>query len=206
VSRRKTSNNRILFVVSAPSGAGKTTLVAKLLRKDRALQKTVSHTTRSPRRGEKNGRDYFFVTRKRFEEMKRRGDFVEWAKAYGVLYGTSRKTIENALGRGKDVVLVIESHGGRAIHRLYPDSVRILVLPPDVATLRKRLRGRRGEDGTSLSTRIRAAQNEVRSLAEYDYLVVNDRLERGVEDLRAIIEAERHRMGRCEGVLRKFLK
>lgn len=196
----------ILFVVSAPSGAGKTTLVQRLLRKDRALSKTVSHTTRKPRPGEKNGRDYYFVSRKRFDGMLRKNAFVEWARVYRERYGTSRMAIEKALKRGKDAVLVIESKGGRAIHRLYPNSVRILVLPPDLATLKRRLRERVGKGEKSLQLRIRAAQKEVRSLAGYDYLVVNDRLGEAVKELEAIFAAERRKMSRKTSILRKFLR
>lgn len=195
----------ILFVVSAPSGAGKTTLVKRLLRKDRRLAKTVSHTTREPRPGERDGRDYHFVSRRQFDGMLRKRMFVEWATVYRERYGTSRATIEKALKRGKNVVLVIESRGGRAIHRLYPNSVRVLVLPPDLATLKRRLRERVGKGERSLQLRIRAAQKEVRSLAGYDYLVVNDRLGDAVRELEAITTAERRKMSRKASLLRKFL-
>jgi guanylate kinase len=205
-NRRRTSSKGVLFVVSAPSGAGKTTLVSALLRHDRKLTRTVSHTTRPPRRGEKSGRDYFFVSRSRFDEMIRRGAFVEWATAYGSRYGTSRKVVETPLRKGQDVVLVIESHGGRAIHRLYPGSVRILILPPDLATLRKRLTKRSGGDRTSLLRRLREARSEVRAMSHYDYVVVNDRLSEAVENLRGIVLAERARMKRRSEVVRTFLR
>jgi guanylate kinase len=201
VSRSRTSNRGILFVLSAPSGTGKTTLVARLLRKDRSLARTVSHTTRPPRPGEKDGRDYHFVGRKTFEGMIGKRAFVEWARVYREFYGTSRKTIEERLRAGKDVILVIESKGGKAIRRLYRDSVRILLLPPDLKTLRRRLRKR----GVVPALRIRAAQKEARSMAGYDYLVVNDRIEEAVAGLSAVIGAERQRMSRNQAILNAFV-
>ncbi|MFH1263705.1 MAG: guanylate kinase [Pseudomonadota bacterium] len=204
-NRRRTSSRGILFVVSAPSGAGKTTLVVNLLRRDRRLVRTVSHTTRAPRAVEKNGQDYSFVSCARFEKMIRQKAFLEWAKAYGDRYGTSRQAVEKPLRAGKDLVLVIESHGGRAIRRLFPDAVLILVLPPDLATLRKRLRGRE-KDRSSLARRIRVAQSEVRSLRGYDYLVINDRVAEGVRQLEAIVSAERRKISRNEEVIGRFLR
>jgi guanylate kinase len=189
-------------VISAPSGTGKTTLVQQLLRRDRSLIRTVSHTTRPPRPDEKDGRDYHFVGRRAFQAMIEREAFAEWAEVYREFYGTSRATIERGLRAGKDVVLVIESKGGKAIHRLYPNSVQILVLPPDLSALRRRLRKR----GVVPALRIKAAQAEARSMAGYDYLVVNDRLEDAVDRVRSVIGAERLRMCRNEGVLRKFLR
>ncbi len=198
----------ILFVVSAPSGAGKTTLCRRLLRRDRDLEFSVSHTTRPRRPGERHGRDYWFVTQAEFARLRRRGEFVEWAVVNGITYGTSSRMLRRAAARGRDLLLDIDTVGAASIRRRFPDAVLIFILPPAPADLRRRLRGRGTEEGTMLARRLRLARREVGRAGRYDYLVVNDDLEGAFRDLRAILLAERCRKGRpradVEAIRRAF--
>jgi guanylate kinase len=193
VSRSRTSNRGRLFVVSAPSGTGKTTVVREVLRRDRKLYKTVSHTSRPPRPGERSGRDYHFVPAARFERMIREGAFVEWTKVYGNYYGTSRRTLEEGLRKGRDLVLVIEGKGGRAIRRLYPGAVFVRIVPPSMAELRKRLTLRCPGDPADLARRLASARRELKRLSWYPYRIVNDRLPEAVAALRGLVRLERMR-------------
>lgn len=191
-------------MLSAPSGTGKTTLVKELLKKDRSLSKTISHTTRAPRPRERRGKDYHFVDPKTFQKMIAKKDFIEWAKVYGEKYGTSHRTVRQILGKGKDVILVIEAKGARAIRGLYKNSVFILVLPPTRRELRNRIFKRLGTTAQNIRTRLESACQEVQKMHWYDYVVVNDRLPQAVTDLQAIIKAERRAMGRQGKIIRKF--
>jgi guanylate kinase len=182
-----------IIVVSAPSGAGKTTLVKGLLASLPGLTFSVSYTTRPPRRGERHGRDYFFVTRQQFKRMIAAEEFVEWADVFGHLYGTSWKQLRAAQEAGKDVLLDIDIQGHRQVRKRLPEAVSILVLPPSFRELERRLRHRHSEAPGVIARRLNEARKEVCHWPEYDYLVVNDRLPAASQALRAAVLAARLR-------------
>jgi guanylate kinase len=184
----------LLFVVSAPSGTGKTTVVERLVQKVPDLAMSRSYTSRPARPGEADGVDYNFITRARFEEMIAGEDFLEWADVFGNLYGTCRSDAERELAAGRDLVLVIDVQGARQVRRRCPDTVAVFVLPPDFATLERRLRGRSKDPEDAIQRRLRTARAEVAAFMEYDYVIVNDELEACVDRLRAIVLAERVRL------------
>ena len=186
----------ILFIVSAPSGAGKTTLIKKLLKIFPEIALSVSCTTRSQRPGERTGRDYHFVSEKRFAAVRARRGFAEWARVHGALYGTPRAPLERAMRRGRDMLLDIDVQGARKIKRLYPDAVSIFVMPPSWRVLEERLAGR-GTDGRgTIRRRLENARREIREIVRYDYVVVNSDLAAAVESAKAIVTAERQRVSR----------
>jgi len=189
------SSQSSLFVVSGPSGVGKTTLVKGLLAADPLLARSVSTTTRPPRTGEANGRDYFFVDRSEFERMKVR-ELIEWAEVHGELYGTPRAFVEKQLAAGRDVVLNIDIQGGDQVKRTFPAAVMIFILPPALASLGERLRGRGDVSADELEVRLTNARAEIGASSRYDYLVVNDDLVRAGAELEAIVTAERCRRDR----------
>lgn len=182
-----------IIVISAPSGAGKSTLVKRLLAALPGLRFSVSCTTRPPRPGEKNARDYFFVTRERFQRMIAAEEFVEWADVFGHLYGTSRRQLRAAQEAGKDILLDIDVQGHRQVRKKLPEAVSIFVLPPSFRELARRLRARHSDTPDVIERRLRDARKEIRHWPEYDYLVVNDRLPQAVQALRAAVEAARVR-------------
>jgi guanylate kinase len=182
-----------IIVISAPSGAGKSTLVKRLLAALPGLRFSVSCTTRPPRPGEKNARDYFFVTRERFQRMIAAEEFVEWADVFGHLYGTSRRQLRAAQEAGKDILLDIDVQGHRQVRKKLPEAVSIFVLPPSFRELARRLRARLSDTPDVIERRLRDARKEIRHWPEYDYLVVNDRLPQAVQALRAAVEAARVR-------------
>ena len=183
-----------LFVVSAPSGTGKTTVVERLVQIVPDLALSRSYTSRPPREGELNGVDYNFVTRARFEEMIRDEEFLEWADVFGNLYGTCAVDTERDLARGQDVVLVIDVQGARQVRQRYRETVGVFVMPPSFEVLERRLRGRSKDAEDAMQRRLLTAQNEVAAFSEYDYVIVNDELAACVDRLRAIVLAERARL------------
>ncbi|MGE5815011.1 MAG: guanylate kinase [Acidobacteriota bacterium] len=187
--------NGLLFVVSAPSGTGKTTLVEQLVKEVPALKMSRSYTSRPIRAGECHGVDYNFVTRARFEEMVAGDEFLEFADVFGNLYGTRRADTEQLLGLGQDVVLVIDVQGARQVRRrqLLP-TISVFVLPPSFEILEQRLRGRCKDPEEVIGRRLVAARDEVAAFIEYDYVVVNDEVHACVDRLRAIVVAERARL------------
>jgi guanylate kinase len=189
---RKTVRGSII-VISAPSGAGKSTLVKRLLASMPDLKFSVSYTTRPPRRGERNGRDYFFVTRQRFRRMIAAEEFVEWADVFGHLYGTSRKQLRAMQEAGRDIVLDIDVQGHRQVRKRLPEAVSIFVLPPSYWELARRLRHRHSDAPAVIARRLSDARQEIRHWPEYDYLVVNDRLPTAMRALRTVVEAARSR-------------
>ena len=182
-----------LFVVSAPSGTGKTTAVDALVARVPGLDRSRSYTSRPPRPIERDGVDYHFVDRARFETMRGAGEFLEWAEVFGHLYGTRALDTRRRLDAGRSLVLVIDVQGARQVRGLEPDAVGVFLLPPSPAALEARLRRRRGDRLTEpeIRRRLTVARREVRHAAEYDYVVVNDDLEDCIEGLRCIVGAER---------------
>jgi guanylate kinase len=177
-------------VLAAPSGTGKTTLARRLVTSSDRYVFSVSGTTRSPRSGEVDGKDYHFVDRATFEAMAARGDFVEWAEVHGRLYGTPKSELEGAAARGEHVVLDIDVQGAMQIKAKVPDAKLIFVLPPDVDTLLGRLTGRGTEAPEAVATRLRTALEELQAVEEFDYVVVNDDLDRCLDTIRAIAEGQ----------------
>ena len=180
-----------LFVVAAPSGAGKSSLVKALMELDSRVQPSVSHTTRAPRGQEKHGREYFFASDAEFDAMVQAEAFVEWAHVHGRRYGTSRKAIEDRIATGADVVLEIDFQGSIQIKRIFANAVLIFVLPPSWEELRSRLE-RRGEDAAEvIDLRLRNAELEMRHVGEFDFVIINELFERALFDLKAIVHAQR---------------
>lgn len=197
-----------LFVVSAPSGTGKTTLVERLVATMPGVVKSRSYTSRPARPGEADGVDYNFVERPTFEAMAARGEFLEYADVFGNLYGTSAADTERELRAGHDLVLVIDIQGARMVRRSGLETVGIFILPPSFETLCDRLRGRCQDSEAAIARRLATAREEVAAYVEYDYVLINDDLKHSVDALRAIVAAERARLGRmradAERVLRGF--
>jgi guanylate kinase len=182
-----------VFIVCAPSGAGKTSLVSELLRRDRSTRLSVSHTTRAPRPGEQDGRDYHFVSRPTFEAMIERGEFLESAEVHGNLYGTSQGWIDEQRARDVDIVLEIDWQGAQQVRRLIPEAVGIFILPPSPDTLRQRLIDRGQDSEAVIARRLQAARGEIAHLAEFDYVMINNNFDDAVEDLVSIVRAARLR-------------
>jgi len=186
--------NGNVFIICAPSGAGKTSLVAELLRRDRNVRLSVSHTTRAPRPGEEDGRDYRFVSRTAFEAMIERGEFLESAEVHGNLYGTSQGWIDEQRARDVDLVLEIDWQGAQQVRKLIPDAVGIFILPPSADTLQRRLVERGQDSEAVIERRLRAARGEIGHLAEFDYVIINNNFDDAVEDLVSIVRSARLRI------------
>jgi guanylate kinase len=182
-----------MVIISAPSGSGKSTLVRRLIASLPDLAFSVSYTTRPRRTGEKEGRDYFFVTRKRFERMIAAGDFIEWAEVFGHLYGTSKAQIEKALKAGRDVLLDIDVQGHQQVKQRLPEALSVFVMPPSFQELKRRLTHRHSDAPQVIERRLATARQEIAHWPEYDHLVVNDRLGPATQALRAIVRAGRFR-------------
>ena len=182
-----------LFVVSAPSGAGKSSLVKALLELDSQVYRSISHTTRAPRGQEKHGREYFFASREDFEKMIAGNAFVEWANVHGNLYGTSKKAIEERLAKGADIVLEIDYQGALQIKESFPHAVLIFVLPPSWDELRSRLENR-GEDASEvIEKRLTNASQEMAQVSKFDFVIINELFERALFDLKAVVHSQRLR-------------
>ena len=180
-----------LFVVAAPSGAGKSSLVKALMELDSQVQPSVSHTTRAPRGQEKHGREYFFVSAQEFDTMVLSDAFVEWAHVHGQRYGTSKKMIEDRMAQGADVVLEIDYQGAIQIKRMYANAVLIFILPPSWEELRSRLE-RRGEDAPEvIELRLKNAAEEMAQAKEFDFVIINEVFERALFDLKSIVHSQR---------------
>ncbi len=185
-----------IYVVTAPSGAGKTTLVRALLAADSRIQLSVSFTTRAPRAGEVNGKDYNFVSREAFERMIAACSLLEYAEVFGNYYGTSQEWIESMLAQGQDILLEIDWQGAQQVRRLLPDAIGIFILPPSLTALEERLRGRGKDSEEVILRRLAAAKEELGHVDEFDYVVINDRFEDALQDIMAIVRAERLKLGR----------
>jgi guanylate kinase len=184
-----------MLMVVAPSGAGKSSLVNALLEKDPDIGLSVSFTTRAPRPGEVNGREYNFLTEQEFLKRKDAGDFLEWANVHGNYYGTSKSWIESQMKNGKDVILEIDWQGARQVQQLIPQAIWIFILPPSIQTLEDRLRKRAQDDEVTIQKRVAAAKDELAHVAEANYLVVNDNFEQALSDLNQVVLASRLRTG-----------
>jgi guanylate kinase len=195
-----------LFIVSAPSGTGKTTLVERLVQLVPDLALSRSFTSRPPRPGECDGVDYNFITRERFDEMVVAGDFLEWADVFGNCYGTAVHETERVLGSGQDLMLVIDVQGARQVRAKRADTVGIFVLPPTFAVLEERLRRRSMDSEAQIQRRLDVARQEVGAVADYDYVVVNDELAPAVARLRAVVEAERARLRRMQPTAARIIE
>ena len=200
-----------LFIVSSPSGAGKTTLIRRVLQDPKigeTLHFSVSHTTRPPRVGERDGVEYHFVDEAAFRALESRGGFLEWALVHGHLYGTSRAEVEPRLGRGLDVLLDIDVQGARQVRSHVPDAVKVIVFPPSRAVLEQRLRARASDPPDAVLLRLAAARKEMEEWGEFDYAIINEDLEAAVDELRSILVARRagkgRRRERLESILRTF--
>jgi guanylate kinase len=182
-----------VFVVAAPSGAGKSSLVAALLKQDPSIRLSVSFTTRAPRPGEADGREYHFVGREEFAQREARGEFLETAEVHGNRYGTSRAWIEERLAEGGDVLLEIDWQGAQQVRRHFPQAVGIFILPPSLEALRRRLEGRAQDPPAVIERRLGAAREEMAHAPEFDHVIVNDRFELALAELAAIVTAARLR-------------
>ncbi len=191
-------------MISAPSGTGKTSVIKGVRERVNGLGYSVSHTTRRPRPNEKQGIDYYFVDKRQFEAMVEQGGFVEWAEVYGELYGTSYSSIEAVLGQEKDVVLDVDPKGAKNLRARYPDRcVLIYLLPPDVETLQQRLKGRGTDEEGVIRARLSQVARELKECLSYDYVVINQELDTAVEEVCAIIKAERLRSHRMAPVVKE---
>ncbi len=188
----------LLFVVSAPSGAGKTTLCKEIVSIVPGLQHSISYTTRKPRPGEVPGRDYFFVEERQFQDMIQRNEFAEWAPVYGHLYGTPRQALTEMMEKGIDVLLEIDSQGAIQIKKRFDDAVYIYIMPPSIEALRLRLQHRAGDSPEEIQRRLQKAREEVWSYREYYYIVRNDDMKQALKELEAIILAERIKTKRLD--------
>ena len=199
------SRRGILYTVSAPSGAGKTSLVKALLEQCPDLTVSVSHTTRAQRPGEVDGANYHFVDRQAFEAMLARGEFLEQAEVFGNLYGTSQRWVETMLSTGIDVILEIDWQGAQQVRRLMKDSIGIFILPPSLQALDERLNGRGQDNADVIARRMSQARDEIAHYAEADYLVVNDDFAKALADLVAIVRAQPLRLGSQQQQLQSLL-
>ncbi|HKT26948.1 guanylate kinase [Dyella sp.] len=198
-----------LFIVAAPSGAGKSTLVNALLEREPGISLSISHTTRPPRPGEQYGRHYYFVERAEFEREVAEGIFLEHAEVHGNFYGTSRRTVQDLLQQGRDVLLEIDWQGAAQIRKAKPDVVSVFILPPSRAELERRLRGRGSDSAEVIERRLRNSRGEIAHAHEFDYIIVNDRFEDALDSLQAIVRAVRQRSAlqcqRHESLIRELL-
>lgn len=198
-------NDGILFIVSAPSGAGKTSLVKALLERDRKLSLAVSFTTRAPRPGERDGVHYRFVDEGEFLRMVAAGEFLEHAQVFGNRYGTAETTVRSELGQGRDLLLEIDWQGARQVRKRFPVAVSVFVLPPSAQALQQRLRGRGQDSDEVIAGRMAEARAEMSHYDEYDFLVVNDVFDTALDDLGCLVRGERLRRDRCEPRLEALL-
>jgi guanylate kinase len=182
-----------LFILSAPSGTGKTSLTKSLLRKNINLWLSISYTSRLMRPSEVEGHDYFFVERKIFEQMLGNEEFIESAEIYGNLYGTSQKWINEAINSGKDILLEIDGQGARQVRKIFSDVVSIFILPPSLEVLEDRLKNRNQDSKEVIAKRMAAAKEEISHVSEYDYVIINDNMDIALRDLVSVVQSERLR-------------
>ncbi|NHR06203.1 guanylate kinase [Chromobacterium haemolyticum] len=182
-----------IFIVVAPSGAGKTSLVTALLQAEPSVELSISYSTRAPRKGEEDGKHYHFVDQTTFKSMIERGDFLEYAEVYGNFYGTSAPWIRSRLEVGQDILLEIDWQGAEQVRKVFPEAIGIFIAPPSIEELERRLRGRATDSEDVIRRRLASARAEIDKIAEYDYIVVNDDFERARLDLISVVRANRLR-------------
>ncbi|MCB1938628.1 MAG: guanylate kinase [Rhodocyclaceae bacterium] len=182
-----------LFIVTAPSGAGKTTLVRELLVRDPQVQLSVSYTTRPPRAGEQDGREYHFVDVATFRTLRDKGEFIEWAEVHGNYYASSRVWLHEQTTAGRDILLEIDWQGAQQVRKVFPDAVGIFLLPPSMDELERRLRGRGTDSDEVIARRLLGARGEMRHVGEFDYVIINNQLSDALDDLVAVVRAARLR-------------
>jgi guanylate kinase len=196
----------ILYIISAPSGTGKTEVTKRLLANNKKLARSISYTTRPPRGEERDGIDYIFVDKETFLDMQQRGAFAESAEVHGNYYGTGRAQIDSALSLGNDIVFDIDYQGARQLRVAYPNAVAIMLLPPSMSVLEQRLRGRGTDSEETILLRMNNARGEIAQYQIFDYLVVNDDLEEAVKKLSAIFLSQKHRRERTAVFAEKLLR
>ncbi len=182
-----------LTIITAPSGAGKTTLVRGLLARDPQVRLSISYTTRAPRPGEEDGREYHFVDVATFRTLRDRGEFLEWAEVHGNYYGTSKVWLREQIAAGHDILLEIDWQGAQQVRKTFRDAVGVFVLPPSLDVLEERLRGRATDSDDVIARRLLAARSEMRHVGEFDYVILNNTLQEAVDDLVAVVRAARLR-------------
>ena len=187
-----------LFIVTAPSGAGKTTLVSGLLERDPLVKLSISYTTRAPRAGEEDGRHYHFVDVSTFRQLRDKGEFLEWAEVHNNYYGTSKGWLEAQISAGKDILLEIDWQGAQQVRKVFPKAVGVFILPPSVEELERRLRGRGTDSEDVIARRVLAARGEMRHVAEFDYVIINEDLPTAIDDLVGVVRASRLRYANQE--------
>jgi guanylate kinase len=180
-----------LFIISAPSGAGKSTLVKMLMERDAGICHSISYTTRSPRPGEQDGREYHFIDIATFVTMRNRGDFLEWAEVHDNFYGTSRSWLLDEMRAGRDTILEIDWQGAQQVRALIPGAVGIFIVPPSIAELERRLQARGQDSAAVIQRRVAAALGELRHVSEFDFVIINNNLQEALEDLVAAVRASR---------------
>ena len=198
-------NNAKLFVIAAPSGAGKTTIVKALVARNPGLRFSISYTTRQKRRTEVDGVDYFFVDREEFERLNARGELLESARVFDNYYATSRSQVEKHLADGQNVVLEIDWQGARQVRASMPECVTIFILPPSLEELERRLRDRRTDSPEVIERRLHDAQSDMSHWDEFDYIIINDKLEQAVYDLESVLEGSGHSCARSNVAVRRVI-
>ena len=186
-----TERENLIIIISAPSGSGKTTIVDRLQEKMPELRRLVSYTTRQQREGEINEKEYLFISEEEFKEKIAKGALLEWEEVFGNYYGSSEEQLNEALEKGEDVVLSIDVKGARQVRKKFPESVSIFIMPPAIEELASSLKKRNNDEEGEVSVRLKEAKREMSAADEYDYLVVNEELDKAIEDVQAIIESER---------------
>ncbi len=194
----------LIIVISGPSGAGKTTVCKEILKKLKNTVFSISVTTRKPRKGEINNRDYFFVSKEKFIEMIKKNQFIEWAIVHNNYYGTPKKFLIDTINSGKDIILDIDVQGGKKIKKIYPDAIFIFLMPSSWKILEQRIRKRAQDDEKTIKTRLKNAKKEISFIYDYTYFVINDRLHEAVKKIISIIEVEHRKINRLKEDIEKI--
>lgn len=182
-----------LFIITAPSGAGKTTLVRSLLRRDHLVRLSISYTTREPRTGERDGNDYHFVDMQTFKSLRDAGEFLEWAEVHGNYYATSKVWIKGQIDKGHDILLEIDWQGAQQVRKVFPEAVGVFIMPPSMEELESRLIGRGTDSESTIARRLLGARSEMRHVREFDYVIINNELHVALDDLVSVVRASRLR-------------
>ena len=197
-----------IFIISAPSGAGKSSLIEGLIAKDNAIKKSISVTTRQPRSGEQNGQHYFFTSEADFQTRINDGEFLEYALVHGNWYGTSKALVEKELGQKNDLILEIDYQGAQAIREQFPSSISVFILPPNKTVLRSRLEKRNTDDIATIEQRLNAASNEISHISDYQYAIINNNFDEALAELVAVVKTSRLSIGyrEAEEIINNFIE